>query len=83
MFLFHPPYKFRNIIGMYKGHLRLTGRPKRINFFLELFSLFFFFSFFSFKKPKRPKKMAAQSCTFSTDANTEKESNFQGQNPSV
>ena len=39
--------------------------------------------FSTYKQPKLRIKMAAQSCACSTDANGEKEPNFQGQKPSV
>ena len=56
---------------MHKGHLRLSGRPKRV-----ITYVFWYAYFCTFKQPKRRIKTAAQSRTFSTDANAAKEPNF-------
>ena len=50
---------------------------------INAFKVIHSFFFSTFKRPKRRIKMAAQSCTCSTDANAEKELNFKGQNSSV
>ena len=51
-FIFYPPYLsfffFFFLIGMYEGHLRLSGRPKCV---LKLFS---HFSTFDFKDRTHP-----------------------------
>ena len=60
-------------IGMYEARLGLSRRPKTR---LKLFA-----HFSTFKQPKRRMKKATQSCTFSTDANAEKERFFKRTEP--
>ena len=66
LFTFYSPFKLeqKKKFGMYEAHLGLNA--------FEVIHSFLF----TFKQPKRRIKMAAQSCTCSTDANAEKELNF-------
>ena len=61
-FIFYPPYIFQKVACM-KG---IEDYPVGLNT-LKLFT-----HFSTFKQPKGWIRMAAQSCTFSTDANAEK-----------
>ena len=73
-YIFYPPFQLKKSACL----KRVQDYPVDLNAFKVIHS---FFS--TFKEPKRQVKMATQSCTCSTDANAEKEPNFQRQNPSV